>query len=499
MKGFKKLALVTAIAAAPFAQAELTSIDDSVLSEMTGQAGVTIELDTALTIGSLTYTDGDGDLVRGAGTEGNVVLSNIAFGGSTVAGSTNLGADARFDDIKIDIDVDGDDGIKIHLIGTDTLSALIGTNSADFGLTVGAVSSNALGGNLASNIAIAGNLGPVDIVIDGDGADAANDLINIKAYFEVTSGSLDVDVIGLGITDLKIGQDSSPILAASSAYRAEIAGVDAVAAQLTTAAPLIALNGSNAYNKVVADAGTAAFDGWVQDDAVGAVVGEDVDGNTAADLQATAEAAPATLLLASGTQSATEEATRIGVMQATINAAPGSQAGTAASDAIVNADAIADERLVVGTAAFDGWVQDPAVGAVVGEDADGKTAAVLQSDAEGVYDLDATAQSDAVVAAKTAAYNTAADPINALANPNNALNMAFAEISIGNGSTSYYDLAAGELVTVDNVLTVDISSFNIDVSMGLTLGSIDGVAQSIGHIAIQDLDMSGTKLKIYGH
>ncbi|MGB3666430.1 MAG: DUF6160 family protein, partial [Bermanella sp.] len=35
MKGLKKLALVTAVAAAPFAQAELTAMDDALLGEMT--------------------------------------------------------------------------------------------------------------------------------------------------------------------------------------------------------------------------------------------------------------------------------------------------------------------------------------------------------------------------------------------------------------------------------------------------------------------------------
>ena len=43
MKTFQKIALVSAIAAAPFAaQADLTPMDDSLMGNTTGQAGVTI-------------------------------------------------------------------------------------------------------------------------------------------------------------------------------------------------------------------------------------------------------------------------------------------------------------------------------------------------------------------------------------------------------------------------------------------------------------------------
>lgn len=44
MKGLKKLVLVSAIAAAPFAQAELKAIDDAVLADVTGQSGLIVEV-----------------------------------------------------------------------------------------------------------------------------------------------------------------------------------------------------------------------------------------------------------------------------------------------------------------------------------------------------------------------------------------------------------------------------------------------------------------------
>jgi len=54
MKGLKKLALVTAVAALPFAaHADLRALDDSAMGNVTGQAGVTIELETEVSIGEI--------------------------------------------------------------------------------------------------------------------------------------------------------------------------------------------------------------------------------------------------------------------------------------------------------------------------------------------------------------------------------------------------------------------------------------------------------------
>ncbi len=70
MKTFQKIALVSAIAAAPFAaQADLTPMDDSLMGNTTGQAGVTIEIDmgaTGISIGEVEYID-----------QGSVLLQNI--------------------------------------------------------------------------------------------------------------------------------------------------------------------------------------------------------------------------------------------------------------------------------------------------------------------------------------------------------------------------------------------------------------------------------------
>jgi hypothetical protein len=380
MKAFKKLALVTAIAAAPFAQAELTSIDDSLLGEMTGQAGISIELDTLITIDSFTYTDTDGN--DGVASDdpllsdaGSLVISGIAFGGAVQGGGVG---DVNLKDLVIDIDVDKNEGVVIQLHGTDTANSLLGVNPVDFGLHVDAITASGVTANIASNINIAGALGPIDVTINNNGVAGGADLINVEAYFEVTSGSLNVDVIGLGITNLVIGQDENPLYSATkwdgsvNNYRTEIDGVASLATTGLTAAE-------------VADA---------------------------------------------------------------INAAPGNSAFNQTAIALGFTDAA--DLIATGTPAQIAQAQSQQAGT------------------------------------------------NAATNPNNANNMAFVAIAIGSEDTVYSNLTEGT-VLVDNALTVTLNSFNIDVSMDLSMGETAGVARSLGSIALDNLNMSGTTLKIYGH
>lgn len=104
MKGLKKLALVTAVAAAPFAQAEMTAMDDALLGEMTGQAGITIDVDLNMTIDAIKYVDRDGNQ-DGSGVQGAITMKGLTIdndgGAATIRGIT--------------IDADGTDGLVIGL------------------------------------------------------------------------------------------------------------------------------------------------------------------------------------------------------------------------------------------------------------------------------------------------------------------------------------------------------------------------------------------------
>jgi hypothetical protein len=104
MKTFQKITLAAAISAAPFmAQAELTPMDDALMGDTTGQAGVTIEIDIAaggISVGEIEYQD-----------EGSVLLQNARI--SNVNGLTQeIDVDARGDVV---IGMGAVDGVTIDL------------------------------------------------------------------------------------------------------------------------------------------------------------------------------------------------------------------------------------------------------------------------------------------------------------------------------------------------------------------------------------------------
>ena len=207
MKGLKKLALATAVAAAPFAaNADLKALDDVSMGNVTGQAGVTIELETKVSIGQFKYTD-----------EGSFAVNNIVLGGSGVAGGT--GGD-KLDELKIDIDV-ADDGDAIIHVGSLAQENLInpftgdpvpdgegGTAqkpvAIDWGVTVGSVallagSTGSDSTTLLSNMSMHGDLAQLDIQVD-----TATDQLWLDVAFDIDDMDFDVDFLGIGVRDMVI-------------------------------------------------------------------------------------------------------------------------------------------------------------------------------------------------------------------------------------------------------------------------------------------------------
>jgi hypothetical protein len=193
----KNVAIIASALLLPsLCQAELTALDDHSMEKASAQSGITIELAANISVGSIAYIDTDGHHTSSA-TAGRLTLNDVVIGG------TDGGA---LDNLKIDIDVDTNTGLVVHVGSTNTTAVYRGAaERLDFGLAIGDVMIN---DNLvlASDISISGNLGPTDLTVHNNGT------LTLDSYFEVTSASLDVDVIGLGIDNLTIGDNSSPIL-----------------------------------------------------------------------------------------------------------------------------------------------------------------------------------------------------------------------------------------------------------------------------------------------
>ncbi|MEQ5815015.1 hypothetical protein J3362_05840 [Marinobacter sp. NFXS11] len=199
MKGLKKLALATAVAAAPFAaNADLKALDDSAMGNVTGQSGVSIELETEVSIGEFRYTD-----------EGYLSVNDIYIGGGSVerdGSGAVTGVDGMLDDLLIDIDVeaDGDAVIDVHSVSANPITGEPNKNPIDFAVAVGSASLNATDNSgdstlLASNIGIEGNLGKLNIRVD-----TATDNLIMNVGFNVTDMDMDIDFLGVNVRDLTV-------------------------------------------------------------------------------------------------------------------------------------------------------------------------------------------------------------------------------------------------------------------------------------------------------
>ncbi len=184
MKGLKKIALVSAIAAASTAaHAELKAMDDSAMSAATGQAGITIDVNSFnMSIGEIQYKDEGSIFINGfkLGGAGQSEMADTANNGSTKATFFN----DSLDNLKVIIDVVGDaaDAATIQhglaKIDTSVVTGLTGsyqTTDTNTSVTTTTTFTNAVAADLAAYTAATNGGDPG--INDGDlviGLDAQN-------------------------------------------------------------------------------------------------------------------------------------------------------------------------------------------------------------------------------------------------------------------------------------------------------------------------------------
>ena len=216
MKGFKKLALVAAIAAPLSSVHALEALDDSMLSDMTGQAGVTIDLETQVKIGQVAWTDTN----EGAAGEvggGSVLINDIFVGGWTGGGEV---AGDRLDDIRLVIDSAASGDLEILVVTQSAFDAAGNPTGAptpvDMGITVGSFALDGTAGTstIASNINMNVLLAPQKFVVKNADYVAANGnlgkvgsgSISAQGFFQLhESSTMKLDVVGVDVTSLKVG------------------------------------------------------------------------------------------------------------------------------------------------------------------------------------------------------------------------------------------------------------------------------------------------------
>jgi hypothetical protein len=192
MKTFKKIALVSAIATAPFmAQAELVSMDEALMGETTGQAGVTIEIELGaggIDIGSVVYTD-----------EGSVTLENINIGlAGTITQTVDVNAAGDLEITStapgsVAITMGGTEFSALKLGGTNGDSEIIG--DLNLAVTLGASTTTIMSlGTDATGLGALGNAGVTDTAGSTYSTDVSSMAIVMSTTLEVTD--LDVGVFG---------------------------------------------------------------------------------------------------------------------------------------------------------------------------------------------------------------------------------------------------------------------------------------------------------------
>lgn len=144
MKSFTKLALAAAVLAVPFmAQADLKSMDDATLSNVTGQAGISISGTFSATVGKVALTQNGNALIQ----------EDISLPSLTISDANPL---------KIDIITDTFDSkqklqITLPAITGDIAIGSINLGTYSNGTLTSGKGTNDLGGQVISGLNLAGS------------------------------------------------------------------------------------------------------------------------------------------------------------------------------------------------------------------------------------------------------------------------------------------------------------------------------------------------------
>lgn len=194
MKSLKISTLVLATSMAPLvAQAELQALNDQSMGQVTGQSGITIELEAQVQLGEFRYED-----------EGSLAISDIFIGGADRDDMfPELGfpipnqASTAIDNIKIDIDIMADGDAVFNVL------PLYGS-PVDFAIRTGKWELIAQNGPrdgtvLMDNVNVEGVFGSMRIVIDNQ-----TEKMNVNTRFAVDKLEADVPFLAMGIRDMQI-------------------------------------------------------------------------------------------------------------------------------------------------------------------------------------------------------------------------------------------------------------------------------------------------------
>ncbi|MEQ5833465.1 DUF6160 family protein [Marinobacter sp. NFXS9] len=200
MQGLKLSPLALCLAFAPVTSfAEIQALDESEMGNVTGQSGVSIELETKVNIDEFRYTD-----------EGTLAISDIEIGGTnrtnlfSEIGSnlTSQPASDLLDNIRINIDVLGDGDAVVNIL-PNTFGAVDFRMSTGQWELRGATDST----TILDNFHMDALIGSATIRVD-----TATDILNFKTDIAIDDMDFDAPFLALGVRDLRLtGDEYDPV------------------------------------------------------------------------------------------------------------------------------------------------------------------------------------------------------------------------------------------------------------------------------------------------
>ncbi|MDF1822762.1 MAG: hypothetical protein P1U64_14360 [Alcanivoracaceae bacterium] len=193
MKGFKKLALASAIAALPVSGFAMEAMDDAALSDVTGQDGLSLNIDVPASTMDIIIHDGDGSTAGSlTGVAGALVINNMSL--STGAGG-------------IDVDIDADGGATGAPVLNVAVTIPTGTtiNTGDIQVAGSSGMGNAVT-NTSANIldSMSITLGQVDLNIQLGSAEPQGSMIVLDTA--ITNG---ITINNFALNDASSGESIS--------------------------------------------------------------------------------------------------------------------------------------------------------------------------------------------------------------------------------------------------------------------------------------------------
>lgn len=185
MTTMKKSLLALSVAAMPVAGfAELQPMNNTEMGEVTGQQGVTIELETALTIDQIEYSQD---------TNGSVLMDNIRVGGHDAGETLDVS-------MEIDLEDSGDAVIDVRPLGL--------LEPVEQGLDVGSIGLSGDDGSatLISDLQMDVLFSQLQITAQVDNVVGSNDTgsINIQSQFLIEDLDVDFDVAAVSLVDMRL-------------------------------------------------------------------------------------------------------------------------------------------------------------------------------------------------------------------------------------------------------------------------------------------------------